>query len=279
MSARIQVDLGALSHPGKVRPNNEDHFLVARGERAFETLLTNLPPGEVPQRCGETVYGMLVADGMGGAAAGEVASRMAITTMVELVLRTPDWIMRLDEYYARLRLERMEQRFQKVAEALTAQARQDPNLAGMGTTMTVAASLGAELIVGHVGDSRAYLFHQGRLLRLTHDQTLAQALADAGVISPDEAATHFFRHMLTSVIGTHGREVKVQLNQLRLTDDDQLLLCTDGLTAEVSDQAIVEVLRRDDPVARACETLVGLSLARGGRDNVTVVLARYHIPG
>lgn len=279
ISSRVQVELAALSHPGKVRPNNEDHFLVARVERDFETLLTNLPPRQVPQRCGETAYGMLVADGMGGAAAGEVASRLAITTFVELVLRTPDWNMRLDEHNALVVLDRMEQRFRQVAKVLTEQGWQYPNLAGMGTTLTVGVSVGADLFLSHVGDSRAYLFHRGRLLRLTHDQTVAQELADIGAIRPEEVATHFFRHVLTGALGTNGSEVRVELKQLRLADGDQLLLCTDGLTEMASEPAITEVLQRDGSAASACDALIGLALAQGGRDNVTVVLARYQIPG
>src|SRR5262245_42010257 len=97
ISSLVQVDLGALSDPGKVRPNNEDHFLVARFDRSMQTLLTNLPPGHVPGHSGETAYGMLVADGMGGEAGGEVASRLAVSVLIDLVLQTPDWILRLDE--------------------------------------------------------------------------------------------------------------------------------------------------------------------------------------
>src|SRR5262245_48166624 len=96
-SARIQVDLAGLTDPGRARPNNEDHFLIARAGRFLEHLQTNLPPGEVPVRQDEICYGMVVADGMGGHAAGEVASRLAISTFVDQVLLTPDWILRMDD--------------------------------------------------------------------------------------------------------------------------------------------------------------------------------------
>ncbi len=277
-SALVEVDLAALSHPGKVRKNNEDHYIVARFDRAMRTLLTNLPEGEEPAAYAETVYGFLIADGVGGQAAGEVASRTAIHALVDLVIDTPDWIMRLDEPLAREVLDRMERRFQKVREVLVERARVDPALRGMATTMTVACSLGPDLLTAHVGDTRAYLFRDGRLSRLTRDQTMAQSLADAGAIRPDEVATHPMRHVLTSAIATRGAFVQVQLGRSRLQDGDQLLLCSDGLTEMVKEEAIAGVLRAPTAAADACRRLVDLALAGGGEDNVTVVLGRYRIP-
>ncbi len=277
-SALVEIDLAALSHPGKVRTNNEDHFIVARFDRAMRTLLTNLPEGEVPRSYAETVYGMLVADGVGGAAAGEVASRTAIHALMDLVIETPDWIMRIDDQLAREVLERLERRFQKVRDVLLERTREDPKLRGMATTMTVACSLGTELMVAHVGDSRAYLFHEGQLSRLTRDQTMAQSLADAGAIRQDEVATHPARHILTSAIATRGAFVQVELKRVRLSDGDRLLLCSDGLTEMAAEEAIAGVLRgpgRSEDVARR---LVDLALDGGGEDNITVVLAGYRIP-
>ena len=121
-SALVAVDLAALSHPGKVRKNNEDHFIVARFDRAMRTLKTNLPEGHVPASYEETAYGMLVADGVGGAAAGEVASRTAIQALMDLVIDTPDWIMRMDDQFANEVLERLERRFQKVRDVLVERA-------------------------------------------------------------------------------------------------------------------------------------------------------------
>src|SRR5215471_11881326 len=154
----IDVDLAALTHPGRVRPNNEDHYFVARFDRGMRTLATNLPEGEVPQRSAETAYGMMVADGVGGQAAGEVASRTAIAALVDLALETPDWIMRLDDPLAGQVMKRMEGRFQKIHEVLVEKAKADPSLRGMATTLTLACSLGTHLVTAHVGDSRAYRF-------------------------------------------------------------------------------------------------------------------------
>lgn len=277
-SSLVRVDLAGVSHQGNVRPNNQDHFLAVRFERSLETLLSNLPQGEVAARSTETGYGMVVADGLGGHAAGEVASRKAVSTLTELALRTPDWIMRLDDESIQVVCRRMEERFQEVSDALTDKARVDPTLFGMGTTMTLAASVGADLVIAHAGDSRAYLFRQGRLQQLTHDHTVAQGLADLGVISADEAAVHGARHVLTSVIGAGGGRVRVDLLTTRLADGDQLLLCTDGLPEMVPEDTVAKALRESNSAAEACRTLLDLALDGGGKDNVTVVVARYRMP-
>ena len=277
-SALVRVDLGALSHRGKVRANNEDHYLVARFQRTMQIVLNNLPAGELPEHGGDTMYGMVVADGMGGEAGGEVASRTAIRTMIDLVLQTPDWIMRLDEQLARQVGQRMAERFRQIREVLNELARADPKLFGMGTTMTLACSNGADLLTAHVGDSRAYLFRCGQLHQLTRDQTAAQAMVDAGTLRPEEAATHPLRNRLTGAISTRLGETQAEIAALPLANGDRLLLCTDGLTDMVAEETIAEVLQRIEAVADACGTLVELALERGGKDNVTVVLAHYHLP-
>ena len=144
-SSSLHVDLGGLSHPGKVRQNNEDHFLVARFDRSMRALFTNLDPGHIPDRYGETGYAILVADGMGGEAAGEVASDVAISSLVDLALRTPDWIMRIDQDLARELLARMDKRIGQLEDILRDKVRVDPSLSGMGSTMTIALSLGTRV--------------------------------------------------------------------------------------------------------------------------------------
>ncbi len=278
-SSLVELDLAALSDPGRVRRNNEDTFFAARFDRSMRTLQTNLPEGEVPRRYVETAYGMLVADGVGGAAAGEIASRTAVHALVDLAIETPDWIMRLDEERAREILRRMERRFQQIRETLVQHATADPSLRGMGTTMTVACSLGPELLTAHVGDSRAYVFRRGgELERLTRDQTMAQSLADSGAITQDEAAKSPYRHVLTSALATRGAFVQVELKRTHLSDGDQVLLCSDGLTEMVPDDAIARELAAPGPAAPVCRRLVDLALEAGGKDNVTVVLGRYRIP-
>ncbi|HEX4439609.1 MAG TPA: protein phosphatase 2C domain-containing protein [Thermoanaerobaculia bacterium] len=278
-SALVEVDIAGLSDPGRVRANNEDHFFVGSFHRGMRTLATNVPQEAMPRSYEETVYAMLVADGVGGSAAGEIASRTAVQALVDLVLETPDWIMLIDDRLADEALHRMERRFQKVRDTLIARANADPSLKGMGTTMTVAGTIGPELLTAHVGDSRAYVLRRdGRLERLTRDQTMAQSLADSGAIRQDEVEKSPYRHVLTSALATRGTFVQVELKRARLEDGDRVLLCSDGLTDMIPDPEIARILSKAGSSAEGCRSLVDYSLEAGGKDNVTVVLARYRIP-
>ena len=273
----VEVEFAAQSDPGKVRENNEDHFFVSKFERSMRVLLTNLDSGEVPEEFTEAGYMMLVADGVGGAAAGEIASGTAVRMLVELALETPDWIMKFEGDAGQEVLSRTKERFRKIGEAFVERARREPALAGMGTTMTLAGSVGADALIAHVGDSRAYLFRGGMLHRLTKDQTVAQTLADSGAISAAEAEKHPSKHVLTSAITTQEGMVTVEMRHLRLEDGDQLLLCSDGLTDMAEEKAIAGALGAGGSAQSACGALVKLALDGGGKDNVTVVLARYRI--
>jgi PPM family protein phosphatase len=277
-SASVQADLAGQSHQGKVRPNNEDHFLIVRFGRSLRTLSTNLPNDQAPPDHEETGYGLVVADGMGGMAAGEAASRMAITRFIELVLATPDWILAPDGGLMEEVMTRAVGRFRSVHEAVVERARHDPGLVGMGTTLTMALSLGTDLLIAHVGDSPAYLSRRGELHKLTRDHTLAQALADHGRIPARDVASHRYRHVLTQAIGIRGAGGEPDVRRLQLTDGDRLLLCTDGLTEMVDDATIAAVLGRPNSSAEACRALIDLALDRGGKDNVTVVVADYRLP-
>jgi protein phosphatase len=269
------VELGALSHQGRVRSNNEDHYLVARLSRTFESLMTNVPDGDVPKQAHESGYGMLVADGMGGMAAGEVASRLAIQTMVQIVLEVPNWILLVDELSEPELTARVSEYFQEIDSQISKQQATDPSLAGMGTTMTLAYSLGAEAFIGHVGDSRAYLFRDGNTQQLTQDHTHVQRLVSAGAITRQQAATHRLRGVLTQAIGGQSGQLRVEVHRLQLREGDRLLLCTDGLTDMVPEASIAEALARSRSAQQICQDLVDLALNAGGKDNVSVCLAHY----
>ena len=272
----LDVDLGAISHQGLVRENNEDSFLVMKFGRSLENLLTNLDKELLEQNYVMSGYGMLVADGMGGMAGGDVASRLALSKLLELIIDTSDWTLALQRQKdVTTVLERMTDRFLQIDEVLRKEADIDRTLQGMGTTLTVAGALGSDLIIGHVGDSRAYLLHEDKLTQLTTDHTLAQALIDAGVARPDDPASRSMRHVLTAAVGSLGDQIDPQVQRFKLSGSDKLLLCTDGLTEMVDDETIAQVLSEAKSAQDACQDLVDLSLAGGGTDNVTVVIAHF----
>jgi protein phosphatase len=266
----VRATFGALSHPGLVRSKNEDHYLVFERRRTRAVLLTNLPAGFL-SHSDDTGYVLAVADGMGGAAFGELASMMALRSGWEQSAGAIKWAWIINDREIEELKERVELVFRRIGQALLDRAQEQPECAGMGTTLTAAYTVGPEAFIGHVGDSRAYLYHAGRLTQLTRDHTLAQECLDAGV----PVANRSWHHVLTNCLGGPGGEVRVDFHHLRLSDGDQLLLCTDGLTDLVSNEAITNILDRHAQPQEAVHALVELALKRGGKDNVTVVLARY----
>lgn len=277
-SSLIQIDVSALSHTGHHRTNNEDHFLVARIGRSLQTIVTSLSVEDVPEHSEEINYVMVVADGMGGHAAGEVASRMAISTLFKLALDVPDWILRVDDGNAREIARRSRTRVRRVGAMLVERGKRDPALKGMGTTLTAARSLGRDLVITHVGDSRAYLLRAGQLHHLTRDHTYAQLLVDIGELEPSEVASSGHGHVLTNALGGSTAEVQVDTDRVRLEDGDRVLLCSDGLTDLVDDETITRILLATTRSREACDQLVQQALDNGGRDNVTVIVAAYQLP-
>ena len=279
VSSQVRIEVSALSHAGHRRENNEDQFFVTKMSRALETMLTSLPPGDVPERVEEVNYVFVLADGMGGHAAGELASRLAITTLVSLALDIPDWILKLDSETAPAELERRARDIvRQVGSAIFKKGREDAALKGMGSTLTAARSLGRDLLIAHVGDSRAYLFRAGGLHRLTKDHTVAQMLVDSGRLDAGDMPSSRLRHVLTNALGGSSEHVDVDVDLLHLEDGDRLLLCSDGLTDLVDDDTIAQTLAESASSADACAHLVQCALDRGGRDNVTVIVAAYMFP-
>ena len=277
-SSLVEIDVAAQTHTGKVRESNEDNYLVARGGRSLQIMSSSIIEG-LPVCCEEIGYGIVVADGMGGAAGGEIASSTALVTLLNLVLNTPDWVLRTHEPMANEILARMHKRFLELDTTVSERAKITPALAGMGTTLTVTWSIGRDLFVGHVGDSRCYLLRNGVLHRLTRDQTLAQSMIDRGIIRADENVARNFGHILTQAIGTsEGAVLQPEVHLSRLEDGDQLLVCTDGLSDMVDDVTIKTILEDHDSSTAACDALVSAALEKGGTDNITAVLARYRLP-
>jgi len=272
----LDGEVAATTHQGHVRENNEDSYFLMRFGRSLEKLATNLEDYFVEENYSITGYGLLVADGMGGMAAGDVASRMAICKLIELLVDTSDWTLALKRNKdVKTVFERMTRRFYDIDRTLKQEATDDHTLSGMGTTLTVAGTLGNDLVLGHVGDSRAYLLRGDVFRQLTRDHTLAQMLIDAGVANSDDPAPRSMRHVLTAAIGSLDERIEPQVQRFRLQGGDQLLLCTDGLTEMVDDELIASVLRESSSAQLACDSLVDLALGAGGTDNITVVVARF----
>jgi serine/threonine protein phosphatase PrpC len=273
--APLSVELGAASHPGYVRERNEDSYLLIRFGRSLERLSTNLDRQLLEQNYDLTGYGMLVADGMGGMPAGEVASSLALSKLIELIVETSDWTLTLRRNRdVKTVFDRMTKRFFQIDKILKDEASNDDTLGGMATTLTVAGILGNDLVIGHIGDSRAYLLREDSFRQLTTDHTMAQALMDAGVATFDDPAPRSMRHVLTAAIGSLDDHVMPQVQRVQLSAGDQLLLCTDGLTEMVEDELIARVLREANSAQSACQALIDLALATGGTDNITITLAR-----
>jgi serine/threonine protein phosphatase PrpC len=283
LSSRIRIDFGAVSHTGKVRLNNEDAYLIWRTGRFWEKLRTNIVDPLLPEHQEENGYSMAVADGMGGLDAGEDASRTALTTIVNLILTSVKWALKLDQPDTRdeeIR-EGINRAVSFLAQAdltISKRAKKEGAYKKMGTTLTATYSYADDLFIFHVGDSRAYLFREGELKQLTRDDTVAQNLADAGAILQSEAQHHRFKHMLTQAVGLEEGNVNVEIHHLKLTNGDRILLCSDGLSDLVQEGEIAAALTSDRNSQHQCEELLELALSHGGKDNITILIGHYQIP-
>ena len=221
---------------------------------------------------------MVVADGMGGAAAGERASALAVESVKDLRPEHPQVV-------PPPRPGRRERRcwpnsgraWRSPTRRSSTRPRPTPGSHGMGTTLTMAYSVGDDLYIAHAGDSRAYLFRDGKLEQVTNDHTLVQLLVSGGVITPEDAKHHARRNIVTNVIGGPNAGVHAEIHKVRLVDGDVLLLCSDGLTEPVEDAQIAEVLGSEHRPRGRRPPPDRPGPGNGGPDNVTAVVARYSI--
>lgn len=262
----LHMDAFGLTDRGRVRKGNEDQFLIT----------TLSPTGEHSGHdCGEEQGQLLVvADGMGGHQGGEHASAMAVDLMERFAYQSLGQSPVAQGSEDQI-LRELNEALHRTDAQVCRLASQRPDLWGMGTTVTLAYIFRNEAFIAHVGDSRCYLFRDGELHRLTHDHTLVQELVDRGTIRPEDAAVHQWRHVITNVVGGTKTGVQPEARKAHLEPGDILLLCSDGLTEMVSDEEIADRLRREDDPQRVCKKLISQANQRGGRDNVTVVVARF----
>jgi serine/threonine protein phosphatase PrpC len=245
----------ALSDPGRRRQINEDYYLVNRRHDLY-----------------------VLADGMGGHAAGEVASQLVAGTIEEFVLLVTEsaeitWPF---GYSVRMPYEHnvLQTAVQLANSRVSQTAQQSEQYVGMGSTVVVAWIRGNKAFYSHIGDSRIYLLRNGQLSQLTQDHSLVQEQISRGLITPEEAKTHRLRHVVTKAVG--GRDsVEVSVQEQELQAGDQLLLCSDGLTDCVADPEICRILNTPANPEQLCQELVDSANQAGGDDNITVVLLQY----
>lgn len=255
MLIRPGIELANLTDVGCVRTENEDYYCYAEpdDEETFRKL------GRLA----------VVADGMGGHEGGQIASSLAVETIRDAYFED----VREDPESALLRA------IGNAHAAIKEYASEHPELKGMGCTCTAIALWDGQVCYGHVGDSRLYLIRDGSISCLTQDQTYVQKLVAAGLLKPEDAATHPERNVLTAALGMDS-SVPAQLPETPITvhPEDILLMCTDGLHGLVSDQELLAITAANGP-ADACRALVEMAKSRGGHDNITVQILRVVSPG
>jgi serine/threonine protein phosphatase PrpC len=267
-----EIDIYGLTHPGKVRKDNQDHFLVCALHKSATVQHSSLPLENISPGSQRVALLMMVADGVGGGHRGEEASRLALEGVTRYVTSC------MACYYGTASNDDAEfySALQEVAKQchtdLVRRGEEDPDYRGMATTLTLYLGVWPRGYLLQVGDSRCYMLRDGELTQITRDQTMAQAMVDVGAMEATEAADSDLAHRLTSSIGGHETHPKV--TRVDLTWGNVLLLCSDGLTRHVSDERIRDVLRSMTSAKQACETLVQEALDDGGSDNVTVVVGR-----
>lgn len=268
-----EIDVFGLTHTGNVRADNQDHFLICALRKQMVVQQTSLPRLERLIGGAERLaFLAMVADGVGGGAKGEEASRLALEAVAQYVSGT----MRC--YYATASED--DQAFtrslQDAALQCSAELRrrgeEDADFQGMATTLTLYLGVWPRAYLLQVGDSRCYIFRNGELRQLTRDQTMAQELMDLGVLKPSEVAGTRFARTLSSSIG--GRQIDPVVTRLDMTWGTVVLLCSDGLTGHVSDDRIRERLRSMTSARQVCEDLLCDALEDGGSDNVTIIVGR-----
>lgn len=238
--------VGYKTDKGLVRENNEDSFYVDDKKGIF-----------------------IVADGMGGHNAGEVASQMAVETIKECFDKNTAFVY---NDYSKL----IEKAIKEANTAIYKKANQNEALQGMGTTIVFALIKEDKLYLAHVGDSRAYMLTKKGLKQLTEDHSLVNDLIKQGKLSAEEAHFHPMRHVITRALGVKN-EVEVDVNTIPYKGG-LILLCTDGLTDMLEDKEIEEIVKNTPEPQKACELLIGKANERGGRDNVTVVVVGEREP-
>lgn len=272
--ADAELDLFGITHPGKVRAENQDHFLLCTVHPQVVIHATSLPDPEVlPLRGTRLATVLLVADGVGGAAGGNEAARVATETITRYAAST------LRSYHAagsageKEFMNALETAALDAHSAVLAEASHRADQRRMATTLTLGIAVWPWLFVVQVGDSRCYLFAGGKLRQVTRDQTIGQQLVDDGVLPRERLRDSPFNNVLASALG--GDEARPVVTRVDVNERGcVVLLCSDGLTKHVSDEEIGAALKAMTSSEQVGKQLLDLALERGGTDNITIVLGR-----
>jgi PPM family protein phosphatase len=274
------VELHAQTDVGRVRQGNEDNFLVLdlTTERSWTGADGDAPPDGLARfECGPRGVVLAVSDGMGGALAGDVASRMAVETVREMLVED-DTTRQADGRPVGGEpplIEAVRNATTYANFAIHRRSLEDARCSGMGATLTAAAVTSGRLELVQVGDSRAYVIRGGEIRLATKDQSLVQQLVDVGQITEEDAETHMFRNVILQALGAQSDLAPV-VSGVPLRRGDLVLLCSDGLSGKLRAEEIREIVEAaGGDLAAACDALVREANARGGEDNITVLLARF----
>jgi serine/threonine protein phosphatase PrpC len=274
MSPSLTVKAFGVTDRGKVRPNNEDQFLIAELTKAMRVWQTSLPEPKL-QLGDARAHLFLVADGMGGHRAGERASALAVAAIEQFTLNSFKWFFASDGTEATRALAHFQSAFSQADARIAEEAAEHPELSGMGTTVTMAFHLGTQLCVVHVGDSRAYLYRDGELHQLTQDHTLMADMVRRGDLQPDQVSGHRLRHVITNVVGGAELGVRVEARAVEVQAGDRLLLCSDGLTDMVTNEAIAATLDAEIAPEAVAQKLLALAMEGAAKDNITLLIVRF----
>jgi protein phosphatase len=263
-----KIDTFGLTHCGKVRELNEDHFFVAALHKSLNLLHTSLEEVEAFEHAKQSeAYLFVVADGVGTVGGGRIASSTAVRTLVTYIGRTMGCYYGYDVESENEFIGQLESAVQHAHDTLLAEFSSKGT--GPATTLTMATLIWPRAYLIHVGDSRAYHLRRGRIRQITRDQTMGELMIDQGIMTEEQVSRSSLSNTLSSAVGA---EIKPTVGLMDLRWGDTLLLCTDGLTRHVTDEGIAEILGGADSAQTACERLVDAALEGGGRDNVTVVV-------
>ncbi|HUG28665.1 MAG TPA: protein phosphatase 2C domain-containing protein [Gemmatimonadales bacterium] len=267
-----ELDVYGVTHVGKVRADNQDHFLFCTVHKALRVITTSLATPELLEIPSQRLASLfMVADGVGGNEGGEAASRMTVETMAMYFTHAMHCYFNSNGHDEGVFREELQAAAQAACKNVMSRAREKPEAGRMATTLTIGMAVWPQLYVLQVGDSRAYRVRGSELVRLTRDQTMAQDLVDRGAMSSGDAARSPLRNILSSAI---GRDATPEVSQHDLDRGDVILLCSDGLTNHVPEERILAAAQSMQSCEQLCRTLLDEAMADGGSDNITILAVR-----